>query len=335
MHKRVILGMSGGVDSSVSAILLRQAGFEVIGVTIQMFDTSNTKVNEIISWLKIEHHFIDKTKEFESAIINNFKLEYMNGRTPNPCIRCNRFIKFSTLKEAMNDFDAEFISTGHYARVINSRLLKANDAFKDQSYFLYKINRDLLPQLIFPLGEITKAQVKDIASKHNLGFHNVKESSDICFLSSCTDYRTLLGTGVPGPILDTRGKVLGTHKGLQSYTIGQRKGLGISSDKPLYVKSLDVKNNSLTLAPYEDLFVKSIYISEVNLLTDVKSELLNVMVKVRYAAKPTLADVNFSSDFSSAVIKLISGSYAVAKGQSCVIYRDDEVIGGGIIEHYE
>lgn len=335
MRKRVILGMSGGVDSSVSAILLKQAGFEVVGVTIQMFETSNTKINEIISLLKIEHHFIDKAKAFREAIIDNFKLEYMNGRTPNPCVRCNRFIKFSTLEEAMNDFDAEFISTGHYARVIDNRLLKGKDALKDQSYFLYKINRDLLSRLTLPLGEITKAQVKEIASQYQLGFDYVKESTDICFLSGHSSYRTLLTTGVPGPILDINGKVIGTHKGLQNYTIGQRKGLGVSSATPLYVKNLDVQNNSLTLAEYKDLFVNIIYIADVNLLTDVPYELLNVMVKVRYAASATPADINFSSDFSSAVIKLISGSYAVAKGQSCVIYKENEVIGGGIIENYE
>lgn len=332
----IILGMSGGVDSSVSALLLKDAGFEVIGVTIRMFDNCVEKASEIANRLNIKHIVIDKKDLFQDNVINYFINSYKNAKTPNPCVKCNRLVKFKTLFDIKKKLSADFVATGHYAVVNDGILYSGTDKSKDQSYFLYYLNREYIKEIIFPLGKYLKSEIKEIARRNNLGFESIKESSDICFLNKCENYRDFIdSTPIDGDVLDENGNIIGCHKGIINYTIGQRKGVGIACGEPMYVKSIDPRNNTITLAKYSSLFVNTIKISEVNLLRDVSNQLNDVKVKLRYTKSFCDACVNFYSDFTSAIVKLKESEYGVAPGQSCVIYDGDVVIGGGVIEFYE
>lgn len=332
----VILGMSGGVDSSVSALLLKDAGFEVIGVTIQMLNNCVEKASEVANKLNIKYLVIDKKELFQDNVVNYFVNSYKNAQTPNPCIKCNRLVKFKTLFDIKKKLSADFVATGHYAIAKDGKLYSAVDKSKDQSYFLYYLNREYIKDIIFPLGKYLKREIKEIANQNNFGFESVKESSDICFLDKCDNYKEFIGANDSnGDVLDENGKVIGQHKGITNYTIGQRKGVGIACGEPMYVKSIDSKNNTITLAKYSSLFVNTIKISEVNLLRDVSNQLNDVKVKLRYTKSFRDACVDFSSDFTSAIVKLKESEYGVAPGQSCVIYDGDVVIGGGVIEFYE
>lgn len=334
---RVIVGMSGGVDSSVAAALLKSAGYDVIGVSIKLSDNTDiTKAEYIAKQLRILHVTVDRSCLFRSKVIDYFKSEYMRGNTPNPCVICNRVAKFKTLYDVMLERNADFIATGHYANVHEARLFKGLDKQKDQSYFLYNINRDWLKHILFPLGDMLKEDVRKYASHVGLNFTKKEESSDVCFLNSTNGYRNFLGSPEkPGNIVDENGNILGRHNGFFNYTVGQRRGIGISSHEPMYVKSIDPERNVIVVSSKASLLVKTVKIKDVNLLSDVKSRVDGCNVKVRYSKSTIKADVDFSSDFSKAIIKFYSCNYDVAKGQSCVIYDSDMVIGGGIIEGYE
>lgn len=334
---RVIVGMSGGVDSSVSAALLKDAGYDVVGVSIKLSDNTDiNKAEDVAKQLCIPHVTVDRSCLFRSKVIDYFKSGYMRGNTPNPCVICNRVAKFKTLYDVMLEQNAEFMATGHYAKVDNGKLFKGLDHEKDQSYFLYNINRDWLRYILFPLANMLKEDVRKHAVDAGLNFTKSEESSDVCFLNNTKGYRDFLGSPEkPGDIVDTSGQVLGRHNGFFNYTVGQRRGIGISSHDPMYVKSIDPERNVIVVSSKASLLVKTVKIKDVNLLSDVKSRIEGCDAKVRYSKSTIRADVDFSSDFSKAIIKFHSCSYDVAKGQSCVIYDSDMVIGGGIIEGYE
>lgn len=337
MSNSVILGMSGGIDSSVSAYLLKSMGYKVIGVTISMFESDALKrAQKAAQTLGIEHISINRQESFKKEVIDNIKSVYLSGRTPNPCVRCNRVVKFESLMDVLKKRSADYISTGHYSRIVNYSLNIGTDLDKDQSYFLYNIKRDYLGKIIFPLGDKSKDTVRQIAKEIGLDFQGVKESSDLCFLQNGKNYRSILDVkDRPGKILDVDGNIIGSHLGVYNYTIGQRKGVGVSSSGPLYVKAIDALSNTITLADKESLKAKMLYLKEINLLTDVNASLPNIMVKVRYRSHLIKARANFASDFSSCVIELLSDCYAPAPGQSCVIYQGETVLGGGVIDYYE
>ncbi len=344
---RVLLGLSGGVDSTAAVLMLKKKGFEVIGYYFDVLgnNAEGLKLAESVA-KQLEIEFISESvaPEFDKEIIENFCSEYMCGRTPNPCVICNPKIKFRKLVEAADSVGAYYIATGHYARVIESGgkffVRKGVNERKDQSYMLYRLSQDILSRLILPLGEIDdKEKIRELAREHNMTNAEASDSQEICFIDdSYADYEDFLKqrgySFKTGNFVDKDGKVLGKHKGLGCYTIGQRKGLGIALGKPAFVTEINPKNNTVVLGENSDLFRTDVF-SEDNILTDpemvIPKEGLHVKAKIRYAAKP-----------ANAVIKLIDGGKcihasfdeaqrAITPGQSIVFYRDDIVIGGGFI----
>ena len=250
--KKVIVGMSGGVDSAVSAYLLKKDGYDVLGVTMKLLNNQETldminDAKKICEELDISHQVFDFTKEFHDIVIKNFIDSYKNGLTPNPCVLCNKYFKFGLLYEKGKELGYDYLATGHYGKIENNCLLCSNTN-KDQSYFLYNINKDVLSHLIFPLAKYkNKDEIREIARVNNLSVANKKDSQDICFITN-NDYISFLNNylkPINGKIKSINGQILGNHNGLYKYTIGQRKGLGISSNTPLYVIDIDIKNNML------------------------------------------------------------------------------------------
>jgi len=343
--------MSGGVDSSVAAALLMEAGYQVIGVTMlirpsgQGSDGKNgsneteaaTAARQVADKLSIGHHVVDLREIFAHRIIGEFCLEYGQGRTPNPCVWCNRFIKFGALLEAVRGMGADFLATGHYARIKpvkdGYRLLKGVDAAKDQSYFLYTLGQKELRHALFPVGNLGKDEVKRIAAELGLPSADRRESRDICFIPA-GDYRSFINGRVavcPGDIVDTEGNVLGRHKGLAYYTVGQRQGLGIAADRRLYVIGLDNESNRLLVGDESRLFKSAICVSKLNWIYGaVPREPIKVKAKIRYQAP----EVEALFQIRDGVAELIfcEPQRAVAIGQSVVFYGGDVVLGGGVIE---
>ena len=260
-NMKVIIAMSSGVDSSVSAALLKNAGFEVVGVFIRFFDSfydSEKKAEAIAKKLGVDFNVVDARKEFKNEVIDYFISDYSKGRTPNPCVICNREVKFDFLIKKMESLDADFIATGHYARIEGGKLLKGSDAKKDQSYFLWKLNQKILKKTLFPVGGYKKGEVKKIAEDLKLSFSAVKESQEVCFIDNSTS--SFLGKYIkenPGNILCDSKKV-GEHQGLWLYTIGQRKGLNLNTHKRWYVVKLDKESNAVIVGENEDVFTRSI-----------------------------------------------------------------------------
>ena len=290
MGKRVLLGMSGGVDSSVSAILLKKEGYEVIGATMKLW-TGNTKQDEeknkkaisdakkVCDKLGIEHHIFDAEKEFEQCVINNFVEQYQNAKTPNPCIECNKYIKFGYFYNKAKELGCDYIATGHYAKVkwsnkYNQYILKKSKADKkDQSYFLYQIPKKILPKVIFPLEDFTyKTEIRKIAEENNLIVAKKKDSQEVCFIPDNDYVKFLQNHGNSnekiGNIVLKNGQILGKHKGLIHYTIGQRKGLGIAYKEPLYVVKLDSTKNEVIVGTEKELYKDTLYAKELNFLIE-------------------------------------------------------------------
>ena len=340
---RVLLGMSGGVDSSVAAYLLKKEGYEVIGVTMSLFNqTEEAKEKQlgdakrVCEKLGIEHYVVDYQKEFKDIIIKDFINSYLNGKTPNPCVLCNKNFKFGTLWEKAKELNCEYIATGHYANVVDGNIHRM-DSSKDQSYFLYQINKEIIPHILFPLNKFNnKEEIRNIAAKENLvEVADKKDSQDICFIES--DYTKFLEENLDnipdqGDFILTSGEVIGKHKGIIYYTIGQRKGLGISYKTPLYVVNIDKFNNQVILGSEEELYKKIVYIEDINFhVTNIPS---NLQAKIR-----------FRSDFYQCQIELIDENNAKVifddpvksptPGQSLVLYNDTKLIGGGIIKYTE
>ncbi len=371
-RERVLVAMSGGVDSSVAALLLRDAGFDAVGVTMKLFDNevagaggscvvgestccSQSDVEDarqVAFGLGLEHFTFNFTGTFGHEVIDRFCDAYLHGRTPNPCIDCNRYLKFAALQQRRVQLGYDYVATGHYARrAFNQQtgrfeLRRGLDSAKDQSYVLYHLTQDDLAHMLFPLGELTKPQVRELAEAHSFGNAHKAESQDICFVPD-GDYASFIerylgfGAGAagadvpeaftPGDIVDVSGKVLGRHCGLVHYTIGQRKGIGVAAREPLYVVAKDADRNALVVGPRSVLGVREVRARDVNLISVAQlDEPMRVTAKTHYrqraqAGEAVMEDGELVVRFDEPVVR-------PAAGQSLVLYDGDTVVGGGTIE---
>ena len=347
MKNRVLLGMSGGVDSSVSAVILKQKGYEVIGATMKLCDEGCTinHVNDakkVCDKLNIEHYTFDCRKEFKSHVINDFIDCYQNAKTPNPCIECNKYLKFGEFYKKCEELECDYIATGHYAKVEYSEkykqhvLKKANDEKKDQSYFLYRLPRGILSKIIFPLEEYSsKEEIRNIARENDLIVAEKKESQEICFIPN-DDYVSYIKDNSnikfkSGNIVHSSGEILGKHNGIINYTVGQRKGLGISYKEPLYVLRLDKEENEVIVGNEKELYTTEVIVEDLNYLVEtLENKEIEVEAKVRYRAKPAKA-ILYPLENNKARFIFGEPQRAITPGQSLVFYIEDVVIGGGKI----
>lgn len=344
LRKKVVVAMSGGVDSSVAAALLKEEGYEVLGVTMCHYDGDKNleAVHQIAQKLGISWYILDFTKEFKRLVIDYFCKEYLAGRTPNPCVICNLKIKFGLLLKKAKSLGADYIATGHYAineyeqKINRFQLKRGVDGSKDQSYFLYRLNQDILPYVLFPLGRFKKSQSRELAKKFGLKNYKKEESQEICFIRE-GDYRKFLRQNISesikqGKFIDNSGNILGIHQGIPFYTIGQRKRLGVSSNKRRYVIKINSQENSIILGKEEDLYQNKLIIKDLNFISgDKLSDAIKVEVKIRYNCKKSSAIISPYED-DKILIDFEKPQRAITPGQSAVFYQGDIVIGGGIIE---
>ena len=353
--KRVLVAMSGGVDSSVALAKILNMGYDAIGITMKLWDNNKFKGSQfqestccgieeitgaklVCSHYDVPHYTIDFSDSFIKEVVENFVDEYIDGRTPNPCVRCNSFVKWDAFLQKANELGADFIATGHYAQIFNEdgkySLHRGIDVKKDQSYVLWGIPQHTLARTILPLGKMTKTEVRTYAKKHNLATATVPESMEICFVAD-NDYKKFLNEYAPkkmdkiksGNILHN-GKVIGQHEGYTKYTIGQRKGIGVTFPEPRYVKSIDAKSNTITISKKEGLYSNGCIISSLNWLVN-KNDLPNkILVKIRYNSPLFEGDLEIKNN----KVKFISPQLSVTPGQSIVFYDKEKVLGGGIIE---
>ena len=350
--------MSGGIDSTVAAMLLLKQGYELIGVTYRTFDNisrgcmekekgccsvdSLFEAKRMAQELGFEHHILDIRQEFEEHVIRNFIDEYLRGRTPNPCVICNSTIKWGKLLETADELGCDFIATGHYARIgkLDDRwyLRKGADFSKDQTYFLWTLTQENLSRTIFPLGELTKTEVRKIAFEQ--GYEKLsrkRESQEICFIPD-NDYRTFLAAHVenynekygPGYFVDTQGKKLGLHKGYPNYTIGQRKGLGIALGQPMFVLAIHPEDNTVVLGTREELQGKTFFAQNINLMKYAHiPEGKGITAKIRYRTEGKTASLYPEGNRIRVVFH--ENIDSITPGQSAVFYEGDDVVGGGVI----
>lgn len=345
---RILVAMSGGVDSSVAALLLKREGHEVLGATLNLWSYAgrlepynnccSLEVAAVAKQLGIEHHFLDYGELFRREVVERTVQEYLQGQTPNPCIWCNASVRFPTLLAEAEKLGCAYLATGHYARIGEEDgtfyLLRGRDREKDQSYFLYRLTQRELARLIFPVGAYPKEEVFELAKEAGL-MVKPKESQDLCFVPD-NDYRRFLlessRDGIrPGEIVDATGRVLGRHGGLPFYTIGQRRGLGLSSPERLYVLALEPERNRVIVGPEEGLYSCGLIASEVNWLAGPPAGELEVEVKVRYRTPGAAAKVEPLSGDRLKVI-FAEPQRAITPGQAAVFYRGERVLGGGVIE---
>ncbi len=348
-RKRVIVAMSGGLDSSVAALLLKRKGYEVSGLTMDIGsgcedDSSSNRVvsdaKEVAQELGIPHHVVHLREEFTARVIDNFCQEYLQGRTPNPCIVCNRYIKFGALLRQALALGADYLATGHYVRVRNQDgqyiLLAARDPKKDQSYVLYSLNQHQLAHTLFPLGEYIKDEIREIAWQSGLAVAERTESQEICFVTvgSYGDFvEAHRGDAVVrnGVFRNTAGKYLGDHRGIHRYTIGQRKGLGLALGKPVFVTGIDPDTNTVWLGESKELFKLRLVAKDIHYISGVPFPgPKRVTVKIRYSAPKVDATAIPLGD-GSLRVDFAKPQRAITPGQAVVLYEGEQVLGGGTI----
>lgn len=337
---KAIIAMSGGVDSSVAALLMKKEGYECVGATMQLYsegDCSDAK--KIADKLSMPFHIFPLKEEFKEQVISKFIECYEQGKTPNPCIECNRTLKFGAMMDKMRELDCDYVVTGHYARITfengEYKLKKAVDETKDQSYFLHMLTQEQLAHIKFPLGEYTKPEIREIAEEN--GFINArkKDSQDICFVPD-GDYVSFIkgynGKEYPkGLFVHKEGKIFGEHKGIVNYTIGQRKGLGVAYTKPLYVLDIQPDTQNVILGDNEDLFTDTVIAKNVNIISGkTLAEPIRVNARIRYRHKEQPATA-WQDENGFLHVKFDEPQRAVTKGQYVVLFDGDEVLGGGEI----
>ncbi|MDR0886137.1 MAG: tRNA 2-thiouridine(34) synthase MnmA [Clostridiales Family XIII bacterium] len=359
--KLAMIAMSGGVDSSVCALLVKNLGYECVGATMKLFDNEDigecsekaccslkdsADAARVAHGLGMNHYVWDFTEDFRRDVIETFASSYEQGITPNPCIDCNRYLKYQRFYERSRQMDFDYIATGHYARIEFDEtygryvLKKAVDDTKDQSYVLYMIGQEQLAHTLFPLGDLTKVQAREIANAHNFVNANKHESQDICFVPD-GDYATFIKQYrghdyAPGNFVNENGKILGKHKGIIHYTIGQRKGLGIAFGEPTYVKSIDQESNTIVLSKDKAVYTDSLVIGNLSINIPELLDSDDLTVKIRYShggahAKVTRLESDGRLADARLHVQFDEPQRAITRGQSAVIYHGDMVVGGGII----
>lgn len=357
-NKRVVVAMSGGVDSSVTAALLKDEGYDVIGVSMQVWDYSTFTspdgekfdtccslddihdARRVAEGLDIPFYVVNFEEEFQRLVIDDFVGEYFSGRTPNPCVRCNQWIKFELLLKKARTLGASFLATGHYAKIERDdsgryRLLKGVDQGKDQSYFLFTLTQEQLAHTLFPLGGMTKPEVRRLAARYGLRVAEKGESQEICFVPD-NDYVRFLeearGEGLlSGDIVDSRGTVLGRHGGTYRYTVGQRKGLGIAHPHPLYVIGVDAERRRVIVGESEELYRQSLTARDVNWITPPEVSPVEATCKIRYRHRPVPCRI-YPLPGRRAEVTFLEREKSVTPGQAVVFYDGETVLGGGWIE---
>ena len=352
---KVVVAMSGGVDSSVTALLLHRAGYQVIGVTLRLYNLDQEELpssyqgcctlddvedaRRVCGILEVPHYVLDMRRQFESYVIDYFLEEYRNGNTPHPCIACNDKIKFAFLAQRAEFLGAKYVATGHYARIQNRdgshHLLKGLDTKKDQSYVLYGMGQEELGRTLMPVGWYSKPDIRSLAN--NAGFPNADkpDSQDICFIP-LGDYRKFIKeriTPTSGRLITTDGIEVGRHSGIEMFTVGQRRGLGVSSSTPLYVTSIDSKSGDVTIGSEEHLYQEFLPMSHINFISGIPPiNGSSVSVKIRYKSPEVPA--KFFHDKDNVYLRFANPQRAVTPGQAAVLYHEEEVLGGGRISRF-
>ena len=346
---RILVAMSGGVDSSVVAALLKEQGHEVIGVTMKLWEgpegempetgcctaSDSEDARKVASKLDIPYYVLDYTESFSKNVVDNFIDMYAQGLTPNPCVECNRSVKFDHFLNQAKKLNCEKVATGHYAKIIKNEnfyeLHKADYLDKDQSYVLHMLKSDDLENILFPLGEITKPEVRQIAARLGLKTAFKKDSQDICFVGK-KDYRSFVEKRIdltsPGEIFDVNGNKVGNHNGIHEFTVGQRKGLPGGQATPRYVTKINVQNKNVIIGEQKDLLVESFIIEDVSIVKDIEYD--NLSVQTRYNSEDLNCKINKISD-NELLVELIEPASSIAPGQFGVLFSGTKVIGGGRI----
>lgn len=346
--QKVAVALSGGLDSSVACWLLKQQGYDVVAITAKMVDDEKFEqivhnAKNVANKIGIEHFVLDITSEFKTNVIDYFENSYKCGKTPNPCILCNRTIKWGKLFDfAINNLNCDFVSSGHYAKIVDDngvkKLFPAKDVQKDQQYYLFELSQEQLKRILFPLSDYTKDEIRQIAIENDLPSKSSKESQDICFITkplTTKKYITeKLGLKKGDFILIKNGKKLGTHDGFYQYTIGQRKGIGIAYEEPLYVVKLDAKNNIVYVGTKEDLSSNSLNFYDLKLQYPIKETEFKANIKIRYNMEAQSGTIKINLENNTGTIIFDSPVTSVTSGQAVVFYdtKDSHLIGGGWIE---
>ena len=351
MKKKVIVAMSGGVDSSTTAALLKEQGYDVSGITMQLWDYAEEEsgccslsdvfdARQAANQIGIKHTVVDYKEDFQKYVVKDFIDKYYCGQTPNPCIMCNEHMKFNFLLNKSLEMGADFLATGHYAKISKNNegiffLEKGKDKFKDQSYFLFTLSQKELSRLMFPLGALTKKEVRVMSEGFELSVAAKKDSQDVCFIAK--DYRGFVEKNLPGfsaklgEIKSLNGEVLGTHSGIHNFTIGQRKKLGINSLKAMYVVSINFENNDVIAGDKDDLYSKVLFANNLNWTVD-PSQLIEkkIEAKIRYRSPESKASIRFIDDRLHVLFD--EAQRSITPGQAIVFYHEDKVLGGGWID---
>ena len=348
-QKRVLMAMSGGVDSSVAAQLLIDQGYDVVGATLNLWsfegrdepynECCSLEVKVVASQLGIEHHWVDEGIDFKKAVVDPFIDDYVAGLTPSPCARCNRLVRFPKLLELADRLDCEYLATGHHAKISGSGgifyLEKGTDPFKDQSYYMYGLTQSQLKRIIFPVGDLHKDRVWEIAAENNLISARKPESQDLCFLPFGDQKKYLkeqAGSEIrPGNIVDLDGNVMGEHEGLAYYTIGQRRGINVPVGYKIYVVDMDREHNHLIVGPEEALYAQGLIADQIQFPSGVPESGLEVDAKIRYRSRALPATLILGDDPGTACVEFAEPQRAVTPGQIVVLYQEDRIIAGGRI----